>query len=160
MVPPLSALSLALCHEALEGGGYQQMGTIKYAKKSLPLLLTPFAIHCLTKATAFVPQCENGGFRGEVSVGWNQTLKTVMSQKETSPLAHSVRNSLPHKSLRFCSPMRKRWFPSCGVHYMQMARFARHLHGTFYGVHYMQMARFTRHLHGTSYGVHLVVSTP
>ena len=89
MVPPLS---LALCHEVLEGGGYQQMGTIKYAKrnfpscslrsqftasqkppllfpnakkwshqirkKKLPLLLTPFAIHCLTKATAFVPQCE------------------------------------------------------------------------------------------------------
>ena len=24
MIPPLSALSLALCHEALEGGGYQQ----------------------------------------------------------------------------------------------------------------------------------------
>ena len=46
MVSLLSALSLALCHEVLEGGGYQQMGTIKYA------------IHCLTKATAFVPQCE------------------------------------------------------------------------------------------------------
>ena len=28
------------------------------------------------------------------------------TQKETSPLAHSVRNSLPHKSHRFCSPMR------------------------------------------------------
>ena len=27
MVPPLSALSLALCHEALEGGGYHQMET-------------------------------------------------------------------------------------------------------------------------------------
>ena len=53
MVPPLSALSLALCHEVLEGGGNQQI-----RKKKLPLLLTPFAIHCLTKATAFVPQCE------------------------------------------------------------------------------------------------------
>ena len=53
MVPQLSALSLALCHEVLEGGGYQQI-----RKKKLPLLLTPFAIHCLTKATAFVPQCE------------------------------------------------------------------------------------------------------
>ena len=31
MVPPLSALSLALCHEALEGGGYQQIH-----KKKLP----------------------------------------------------------------------------------------------------------------------------
>ena len=60
MVPPLSALSLALYHEALEGGGNQQMGTIK-------------------------------------------------SQKETSPLAHFVRNSLPHKSFRFCSPMRNIW---------------------------------------------------
>ena len=36
MVPPLSALSLALCHEVLEGGGYQQMGTIKYAKRNFP----------------------------------------------------------------------------------------------------------------------------
>ena len=36
MVPLLSALSLALCHEVLEGGGYQQMGTIKYAKRNLP----------------------------------------------------------------------------------------------------------------------------
>ena len=53
MVPQLSALSLALCHEVLEGGGYQQI-----RKKKLPLLLTPFAIHCLTKATTFVPQCE------------------------------------------------------------------------------------------------------
>ena len=31
------------------------------------------------------------------------------TQKETSPLAHYVRNSLPHKSHRFCSPMRKNW---------------------------------------------------
>ena len=36
MVPLLSTLSLALCHEALEGGGYQQMGTIKYAKRNFP----------------------------------------------------------------------------------------------------------------------------
>ena len=56
MVPQLSALSLALCHEVLEGGGNHQI-----RKKKLPLLLTPFAIHCLTKATAFVPQCENNG---------------------------------------------------------------------------------------------------
>ena len=56
MVPPLSALSLALCHEALEGGGYQQI-----RKKKLPLLLTSFAIHCLTKASAFVPQCKSSG---------------------------------------------------------------------------------------------------
>ena len=56
MVPPLSALSLALCHEALEGGG-------------------------------------------------NHKTETIISQKETSPLAHFVRNSLPHKSFRFCSPM-------------------------------------------------------
>ena len=100
MVPPLSALSLALCHEALEGGGNHKMETSGIAKrnfpscslrsqftasqkppllfpnakimepskwshqirkKKLPLLLTPFAIHCLTKATAFVPQCENNG---------------------------------------------------------------------------------------------------
>ena len=30
-------------------------------KKKLPLLLTTFAIHCLTKAAAFVPQCETMG---------------------------------------------------------------------------------------------------
>ena len=36
MVPLLSALSLALCHEVLEGGGYQQMGTIKYTKRNFP----------------------------------------------------------------------------------------------------------------------------
>ena len=29
-------------------------------KKKLPLLLTSFAIHCLTKASAFVPQCSSG----------------------------------------------------------------------------------------------------
>ena len=29
MVPPLSALSLALCHEALEGGGNHKMETIR-----------------------------------------------------------------------------------------------------------------------------------
>ena len=65
MVPPLSALSLALYHEALEGGGNHKMGTIK-------------------------------------------------SQKETSPLAHFVRNSLPHKSFRFCSPMQKHMEPATG----------------------------------------------
>ena len=36
-------------------------------------------------------------------------MKTSISQKETSPLAHFVRNSLPHKSFRFCSPMRNIW---------------------------------------------------
>ena len=59
MVPPLS---LALYHEALEGGGSHKM-------------------------------------------------KTIISQKETSPLAHFVRNSLRHKSFRFCSPMQNRWKP-------------------------------------------------
>ena len=40
---------------------------------------------------------------------WGQLLATIISQKETSPLAHFVRNSLPHKSFRFCSPMQKTW---------------------------------------------------
>ena len=80
MVPPLSALSLALCHETLQGVGNHKMGTIKSQnrwkpkcffrgcdhkmanrKKKLPLLLTLFAIHCLTKASAFVPQCSKFG---------------------------------------------------------------------------------------------------
>ena len=91
MVPQLSALSLALCHEALEGGGNHMVAKRNFPscslrsqftasqklpllfpnakqmetkiwkpygrKKKLPLLLTSFAIHCLTKASAFVPQC-------------------------------------------------------------------------------------------------------
>ena len=36
-------------------------GNHQIRKKKLPLLLTSFAIHCLTKATAFVPQCETYG---------------------------------------------------------------------------------------------------
>ena len=76
MVPPLSALSLALCHEALEGGGNQQI-----RKKKLPLLLTPFAIHCLTKATAFVPQCEIM----EPSTG-NQQMGTIKWEPFFLPL--------------------------------------------------------------------------
>ena len=32
----------------------------QHRKKKLPLLLTSFAIHCLTKASAFVPQCSSG----------------------------------------------------------------------------------------------------
>ena len=84
----------------------KHMETIKwkpsYRKKKLPLLLTSFAIHCLTKASAFVPQCETYG---------NHKMETIISQKETSPLAHFVRNSLPHKSLRFCSPMQNIWKP-------------------------------------------------
>ena len=35
MVPPLSALSLALCHEALEGGGNHKMDT-SIAKRNFP----------------------------------------------------------------------------------------------------------------------------
>ena len=36
-------------------------------------------------------------------------MGTTRSQKETSPLAHFIRNSLPHKSFRFCSPMLEIW---------------------------------------------------
>ena len=59
-----------------------------------------------------LPQCETYGISN-----WNQQIGTIKSQKETSPLAHFVRNSLPHKSHRFCSPMLYRrhiailWFP-------------------------------------------------
>ena len=73
VVPPLSALSLALCHEVLEGGGSHKM-------------------------------------------------KTIISQKETSPLAHFVRNSLPHKSFRFCSPMLL-WKPRSGNHHIAKRNF-------------------------------------
>ena len=186
MVPPLSALSLALYHEALEGGGNhkmetsianwqetvetskwepsnrkkklpllltlfaihcltkasafvpqcetygisnwnQQMGTSKWEpsnrKKKLPLLLTLFAIHCLTKASAFVPQCKNIWSQQLETSKWepvtgNQQMGTIKSQKETSPLAHFVRNSLPHKSFRFCSPMQKHMEPATGNHYL------------------------------------------
>ena len=37
MVPPLSALSLALCHEALEGGGNHKMETSISQKETSPL---------------------------------------------------------------------------------------------------------------------------
>ena len=37
MVPPLSALSLALYHEALEGGGSHKMKTIISQKETSPL---------------------------------------------------------------------------------------------------------------------------
>ena len=42
MVPPLSELSLALCHEALEGGGNHKMESQngnQHRKKKLPLLI-------------------------------------------------------------------------------------------------------------------------
>ena len=37
MVPPFSVLSLALCHEALEGGGNHKMKTIISQKETSPL---------------------------------------------------------------------------------------------------------------------------
>ena len=37
MVPPLSALSFALCHDALEGGGNHKMVTIISQKETSPL---------------------------------------------------------------------------------------------------------------------------
>ena len=100
----------------------KQMETIKWnqhRKKKLPLLLTSFTIHCLTKASAFVPQCKNIWNQQMGTSNWKPTsqkgniwlysYETIQwkpaSQKETSPLAHFVRNSLPHKSFRFCSPM-------------------------------------------------------
>ena len=42
-------------------------------------------------------------------------METIISQKETSPLAHLVRNSLPHKSFHFCSPMRNIWNQQMGT---------------------------------------------
>ena len=38
MAPPLSALSLALCHEALEGGGNHKTETIISQKETSPML--------------------------------------------------------------------------------------------------------------------------
>ena len=92
-------------------------------KRKLPLLLTLFAIHCLTKASAFVPQCKNIWSQQLETSKWepvtgNQQMGTIKSQKETSPLAHFVRNSLPHKSFRFCSPMQKHMEPATGNHYL------------------------------------------
>ena len=61
MVPPLSVLSLALYHEALEGGGNQSMGTIKYAKRNFPNAkkLEP-ATGNQQMGTIFPPQCSSG----------------------------------------------------------------------------------------------------
>ena len=95
-------------------------------KKKLPLLLTLFAIHCLTKASAFVPQCKNIWSQQLETSKWeavtgNQQMGTIKSQKETSPLAHFVHNSLPHKSFRFCSPMQKHMEPATGNQQMKPA---------------------------------------
>ena len=49
--------------------------------------------------------------------------KPSTSQKETSPLAHFVRNSLPHKSFRFCSPMQNKWKPENGNHHIAKRNF-------------------------------------
>ena len=49
------------------------------------------------------------------AVCWYLIWKPSTSQKETSPLAHFVRNSLPHKSFRFCSPMRITRKPCAGT---------------------------------------------
>ena len=49
MVPPVSALSLALCHEALEGGGNHKMEPStenQHRKKKLP--------QCKTVGTVFI----------------------------------------------------------------------------------------------------------
>ena len=62
----------------------------------------------------------------------NQQMETIKSQKETSPLAHFVCNSLPHKSFRFCSPMQKhmesatgtsKWEPANGNHQIAKRNF-------------------------------------
>ena len=75
---------------------------VNIAKKKLPLLLTSFAIHCLTKSFRFLfpnaplePRSPN--MRKPRS--GNQHRK-----KETSPLSHFVRNSLPHKKLPLFVP--------------------------------------------------------
>ena len=96
MVPPLSMLSLALCYEALEGGENHKMET-SIAKRNFPSCSLRSQFTASQKPPLLFPNAKNGAIK----------LEPSNTQKETSPLAHFVRNSLPHKSHRFCSPMRK-----------------------------------------------------
>ena len=98
MVPLLSALSLALCHEALEGCGNHKMET-SIAKRNFPSCSLRSQFTASQKLPLLFPNAKH----------MESATGTIKSQKETSPLAHFVRNSLPHKSFRFCSPMRNIW---------------------------------------------------
>ena len=100
MVPLLSALSLALCHEALEGCGNHKMET-SIAKRNFPSCPLRSQFTASQKLLLLFPNAKH----------MESATGTIKSQKETSPLAHFVRNSLPHKSFCFCSPMRNRWKP-------------------------------------------------
>ena len=57
-------------------------------KKKLPLLLTSFAIHCLTKASAFVPQCKTYGISN-----WKPRSALVPSMLQA--INHLKSNPLP-----------------------------------------------------------------
>ena len=46
----------------------------QHRKKKLPLLLTSFAIHCLTKTSAFVPQCKTDDVTYMKPSDGNQTM--------------------------------------------------------------------------------------
>ena len=56
MVPPLSVLSLALYHEALEGGGSHKMKTIISQKETSPLA------HPIYEIMIWLPTCSNAHF--------------------------------------------------------------------------------------------------
>ena len=94
-MPPLSALSLALCHEALEGGGNQKIETSGIAKRNFPSCSLRSQFTASQKPPLLFPNAK--------------IMEPSNTQKETSPLAHSIRNSLPHKSHHFCSPMLNNW---------------------------------------------------
>ena len=62
-----------------------------------------------------------GDYPMETSIAnWHMVtiIRKPASQKETSPLDCCAINSLPHKSFRFCSPMRNEWRLLYGNHIM------------------------------------------
>ena len=103
MVPPLSALSLALYHEALEGGGNQSMGTIKYAKRNFPSSSLRSQFTASQKPPLLFPNAK----KLEPATG-NQQMGTIFPPS----LAHFIRNSLPR-----CAPQCKEHIgPANGNH--------------------------------------------
>ena len=72
------------------------MEPFKYAKRNFPSCSLRSQFTASQKPPLLFPNAKQ----------WGLKLVPSYTQKETSPLAHSVCNSLPHKSHRFCSPMR------------------------------------------------------
>ena len=99
MVPQLSALSLALCHEALEGGGNHKMET-SIAKRNFPSCSLRSQFTASQKLPLLFPNAKHM----ESATGTSKWEPANRKKKLPLLIAKAI-NSLPHKSFRFCSPM-------------------------------------------------------